>query len=398
MRIGPRSADLIEVALGVFFADRLVKRTRGAPRSIQLRLRVRSPRLWQGAANELEELLSTLTGDRFAISFLKGTKKHFVITERRGHQSPFLDRMLLYSGGLDSSSAAAWFATQPEKTGFVTQYSVGIRAVEELLRDIYSEYAGDIRPVHACFFVRPFGPQVRMMRENSRRSRSFLFLSLAVAFAMETGASDIFVCENGPLALNLPLTPAMVPTRHAHGDFLTKMSRLCQTLFNQRVHVGNPFELSTKGQMATIFKRQPELALRTLSCWYQQWSGAGHAYSRGHCGHCLPCVVRRVSLEAAGITIASRHFDLDVFRLISKAHHSARERHVIAPVNLLIEFAKAIKQCPNWRRFVQSFPEALSHVPTCHDVKPIEWYQQLFNMMRRFANEVLAASAAGGRR
>jgi len=388
------SRDLVELAAGVLVTDRLVRRAGARPRTIHLSLAMRRPELFRAAESELREVLALLTGDRFSFGFRRARRREFVLgTESGSRDGLELDQVVLFSGGLDSACAAADLARRRGRVGYVTQYTKGIEAVEGLLAEIYAR-VGASRPFeHAGYFVQPWGPVVGQLHENARRSRSFLFLSLALATAGCTRAGEVLVCENGPLALNLPLGPEMVPTRHAHSQFLGAMERLAQTLFGRRLRVRNPYELKTKGEMAKVFRDHPGLALRTISCWYQQWSGRGSSYGKGHCGHCLPCLVRLVSLTAAGIDFPRRHFDVDVRRLARKGRPTLEDRRRLEPMRRLVGFASAVVGCRSWRDFIQQFPDAVESEPTSHEMTSDQWYRRLYRTERRFAAEVLACLA-----
>jgi len=382
----PESLDLVDLATAVLIADRSVRRVGAQPRRISVLIPVRHPRLWRDIASDIAKLLHVLTDDRFELEFCSAPRKP---SSKRLGRPPRLDRVALFSGGLDSAAAAAVFAEGDEITGFVSHYVTGIQRINRLLQQIGIAY-GRRRPViHAGFFISP-GRGVAL-REHSRRTRSFLFASLATVTAVETGASEIAVCENGPLALNLPLSAAMVPTRHAHSAFLDAVAGLARRAFGAEIRVVNPFELRTKGEVSRVFTPNPALALQTTSCWHQQWSGRGARYGHGHCGLCLPCLVRRVALTAAEIAFPPRHFDVDVVRLAHKARKTAADSVSLGPFRALSRFADEIQHCPTWRRFLEQFPEAIESHSTMAPLSPDEWWPALFGMMRRFGTEVTTA-------
>lgn len=401
--------DLVEVASAVLLADRRVLRPRRTlgPRHIRLPLHVRHARVWEAAAPHMSEALGVLGGDRFEFEFRErpggagcfpGTAAGqmsfcFPRLDTEGH--PLAERVALFSGGLDSAAAAAHFASRGDSVAYVTHYVNGIERVERLLGRIYGAYAaGGLERRHAQFHIKPVGEIVPLLRENSRRSRSFLFVSLALATAHAVGAREVCVCENGVLALNLPFTPAMIPTRHAHGQFLKAMERFGRALFGEQIRVTNPFELTTKGEMIRVFSGHEELALASVSCWNQQWSGGRGNYGRGHCGYCVPCLVRRVSLHAAGITVPKDHFDVDVQKLSRRAGPSAEDERRLGAYNALRDFAGRVGGCHNRRAFLSRFPEALGAEPTYKDYPPDRWFKKLFELMRRFSLEVKATFGA----
>lgn len=387
------SRDLVEVAYAVLLTDRLILRPLGTlgPRQIHLRLPVRKPRVWKRVADNLQDVLAILGGDTFTFEFYgrrSGSELLSFPNPARSLQLPHTERVALFSGGLDSASAAAIFAKQTERVAYVTHYVRGINHIESLLARIQQAYGPSAAVPHAQFYIRPGGPLTQKLKENSRRSRPFLYVSLALAIAAAISATEVCVCENGVLALNLPLTPTMIPTRHAHSQFLSAMERLAERLFGARLRVTNPFELMTKGEMTRIFAPNPELALLTASCWYQQWAGRGRNYGKGHCGSCVPCLVRFASLRAAGIAIPKGHFDLDVRRLRAKSRLSSDEARHLVPYLALSDFAARVQGCRSWQQFLVEFPQVIESEPTSQVMDPNKWYKSLFHLMTRFSLEV----------
>jgi 7-cyano-7-deazaguanine synthase in queuosine biosynthesis len=353
------------------------------------------------------EALEVLGGDRFEFEFREraggaacfpdseSSQMSFQFPRPSGEGRPSAERIALFSGGLDSAAAAAHFASRGDSVAYVTHYVNRIGRIEGLLARIYGAYgAGGQGPRHAQFHIKPFGKIVPLLRENSRRSRSFLFVSLALATADAVGAREVCVCENGVLALNLPFTRAMIPTRHAHGQFLKAMERFARALFGEQIRVTNPFELTTKGEMIRIFSAHEELALASVSCWNQQWSGGPGNYGSGHCGYCVPCLVRRVSLHAAGVAVPGNHFDVDVRKLSRRARLSETDERRLGAYNALRDFAGRVGACHTRRAFLGQFPEAISAEPTYKDYSPDRWFKELFKMMKRFSLEVEATFGA----
>jgi 7-cyano-7-deazaguanine synthase in queuosine biosynthesis len=405
--------DLIEVACTIFLADRMYSRPRNTlgSRQIALRLPVRRPAAWKRVARDLEHALAILSDDVFSFDFYYSPqgagcfpaqdKQKLPADRLVEHESKYLrhkkgaravvptvERVVLFSGGLDSSVAAAYFAARKNPTVYVTYYVRDIHRIEGLLKKIYSIYGTEKQPLHAQFYIKPERTFAPRLREHSRRSRSFLFVSLALATAHALNAREVCVCENGVIALNLPFIPAMIPTRHAHSSFLQTMERLAKDLFDAHVRVVNPFELQTKGEMSRIFHAQPQVALESVSCWNQQWAGRGANYGKGHCGYCVPCLVRRASLEAAGITIPKGHFDLDVRRLARHQRLTKVESERLGAYRALMSFTVQVQSCRSSRSFLRNFPDIINSEPTTKSQPPDEWFRNLFTMMKRFACEV----------
>jgi 7-cyano-7-deazaguanine synthase in queuosine biosynthesis len=390
------SKDLIEVATAVLLADRLVTRPRSGRRSrrIRIRLRVRNVKKWKSAIPRLHDVLGILTDDDFSfdLAFGASSKINFACSVPPS-RSKSVSQVALFSGGLDSAAAAALFAQEGLETAYVTHYVRDMHRISRLLQRIYDRYDGKAEVPHALFYMRPAGAIVSHLRENSRRTRSFLFVSLAVVTAVGLGIGDVRVCENGPLALNLALTSAMVPTKHAHSQFLQSMEELVRHVFERQIRISNPFELLTKGKMSEVFTSNPGIALATVSCWNQQWSGSGANYGHGHCGFCVPCLVRRVSLEAAGISIPRRHFDIDVESLAGRRDLSRENLRRLTAYRALLSFASTVEACRGWQDFVRAFPAVIDSQPTSHPMSSNVWFQSVFRMTRTFVREIIETLA-----
>jgi 7-cyano-7-deazaguanine synthase in queuosine biosynthesis len=390
------SKDLLEVAAAILLADRLVTRPRSGRRSrrIRIRLHVRCPRQWKTATAKLRDVLAILTDDDFQFEFALGASTTINFPEVRPQtELRSVRQVALFSGGLDSAVAAATFAQDDVETAYVTHYVRDAHRISSVLESVYRNYGGIREVPHALFYLRPAGPITKRLRENSRRTRSFLFVSLAVVTAMGIGIDKIRVCENGPLALNLPLNSAMLPTMHAHSHFLQSMEEFVHCIFKTRISISNPFELSTKGKMSQIFKSSPKIALATVSCWNQQWSGSGAQYGHGHCGLCIPCLVRKISFKAAGIHIPRRHFDTEVASLVRLPNISREKLRLLTPYRSLLSFASAVERCKGWRDFVRTFPSVIDSQPTCCRVSSNAWFQRLYKMTKTFGREIMEGLA-----
>ena len=103
-----------------------------------------------------------------------------------------------------------------------------------------------------------------------------------------------YVCENGFIAINPPLTGSRLgslSTRTAHPEFLNRIRELLAAA-DLRVKIVNPYEHRTKGEMLRSCGDQALLkayAARSVSC------GRYRVFNYNHCGRCVPCQVRRAA-------------------------------------------------------------------------------------------------------
>jgi len=134
----------------------------------------------------------------------------------------------------------------------------------------------------------------------SQRARSLIFLACGVLAATtleryhEGEAVTLYVCENGFISINPPLTDARIgslSTRTTHPEFLGFVQELLNAA-ELRVRIENPYQAKTKGEMLEECRDQELLranAIRSISC------GRFKHFGYKHCGRCVPCLVRRAA-------------------------------------------------------------------------------------------------------
>ena len=138
----------------------------------------------------------------------------------------------------------------------------------------------------------------REIKETSQRSRSLIFLAFAVLAATATQryldgeTVPLYVCENGFIAINPPLTNARIgslSTRTAHPDFLGQMQDILDGV-GLRVKIVNPYAEKTKGEM---LRECLEQSLLSEEAGVSTSCGRFQRYKYTHCGRCVPCQIRR---------------------------------------------------------------------------------------------------------
>ena len=291
--------DLLSIALSVVAADLRVPRSQSADgwtRQITLSVGVGDPHFWNSQVSILTRMIGFLTTDVWTISFFKDERLPFRTKKGTGHEQ---DSVVLLSGGLDSLVGVIDLTRGSKLRPFaVSQKSSGeSRAQLRFAKEIGLDLA------HIQFNqLQNFPGQ----RERSQRARSMAFLSygVLVATALSRPGSDddmpLFVCENGFISLNPPLTDmrlGSLSTRTTHPAFLSMFQQILVSA-EIRVHLTNPYQFETKGEMlkncsdpVTLAENAPA----SISCG----RFARHNYT--HCGRCLPCLIRRAAFLASPI-------------------------------------------------------------------------------------------------
>jgi len=318
--LAPLLADWVDIALAFYVADRLALRRDSSDRArslqwgriLDLKIPVRELVTWRrpGVVESLVRALRYFTEDDWRIDFVPrvGAGR---ISESQGFLFPSAPpapaRVALYSGGLDSFIGAIQQMAEFPSDSLVfvsgvtnTRQRSGQR---KQLAAISHAFGRQIWHVAVPYGFRWARSGRRHPEESSQRTRGFLFLTLGVATALATQAQELYVYENGVGAINLPYDGTQIGTsnsRAIHPLALRRMEDFVSCLTEHRFPIKNPFLFCTKAEMC----RHP--AVRNLQeCIPLTFSCDGfpvRARNRSQCGSCTSCLLRRMSLESAGLS------------------------------------------------------------------------------------------------
>ena len=357
------AVDLVILASAVYAADKQFSRWHNSQdswtREFNLHVPVSDVDIWYGVTARLETALHFLTGDLWRLRFHHRAQDNLRLVPAID-QPPLIlpDCVSLFSGGLDSFIGAIDLLAERRRPilvshGWVTSDIHHQKECVERLNQAFG--VGEIRRVSSRigFHNEQFG--VERSRENSERSRSFLFFSLAglvaSALAPET---TIYVPENGLISLNIPLDPlrlGSLSTRTTHPYFLSRFNEILQAV-GIRSHLENPYRHKTKGEMMRECLNQDVLLsgfAETISCssankarWVPEAERPENYEGQCHCGWCVPCIIRRAAIRAAGVA------DPTIYLLADIEH--ARESSMRARGMDIRSFQIAIDRLNNCER------------------------------------------------
>lgn len=310
--------DLLHLATAVYTADVRIQRRLSADgwtRNLTLHLPVAEPDRWEGALPVITDMLSFLTGDRWAVS-LRG-RGEFDRPARKPAPEVIPAVVSLFSGGLDSYAGVVdLIEGRDDLIALVGQYGKGSTSSAQTnsYQVITGEYPG--RTTRFGFYVQP-AKLKGQEAEDTQRSRSILFLALGTTVASACGeGTPLYVPENGLISLNVPLTHSRMgslSTKTTHPHFVSLYRDVLAAL-GVNVPVVLPYRFATKGEMLKNIKSRKALRLglpKTLSC---SRPDAGRFQKRPpgtHCGYCVPCLIRLSSMKAASIsTEGAAYFDV----------------------------------------------------------------------------------------
>lgn len=301
-----RAWDLLALALAIVAADHAHHRdtsSDGWTRQIHILVAVSDPDFWNTQASLIQYLLGFLTTDVWQVAFVGGG---FVPTPHASPPSSPEDCVVLLSGGLDSLIGGIDL-TAAGRTPL---------AVSHIVRG-----DGEKQAVFASRLP-PNGLRLIQLNHNvtvpnpesppSQRSRSLAFLAYGVLAATtlacytKSPPVTLFVCENGFIGVNPPLTGSRI------GSLSTRTTHpLVFSLFQELLHaadltieLSNPYRFQTKGEMLAGCKNRSlleQLASASTSC------GRFKQFGYKHCGRCVPCLIRRAAFLRAGFTDGTQY-------------------------------------------------------------------------------------------
>ena len=313
-----RSLDFLVICAVVYAVDKIVRRNAATDlwtRTLQVSIPLREPSPWQLAADDLAQSVSFLTGDSWTFTF---TQAQGQFQRRRANRRkpakgfPNSPVVSLLSGGLDSFIGALDLLTEypSSRLLFVSHYDRHVSGPasdqDDLRRYLESKFTGRLSHLQVRVGVVPSAIDEKFKFETSFRSRSLIFLGLAVYAANKiSDETPVLIPENGPIALNMPLNPSRrgaCSTRTVHPFFLKSLRRALAAA-GIATPISNPYELKTKGEM---LKESRSLALakeafpKSNSCAKAGRKRYWQNPKAQACGTCVPCLFRRASLHAIG--------------------------------------------------------------------------------------------------
>lgn len=289
----------------VYAVDRAFNRSKesidGWSREFDITFKVPSSTLLQQHVEDINSLLSFLTGDYWSCSFVESPA---IKWEEQEDSQDFqnISQVNLFSGGMDSLIGAIDYLENHDanhKLFLASHYDSKMGGpkkdqhnVVEKLRKQYGD---------KFIYINPECIAPTVSREMTCRSRSLMFLAIAILVASYK-SQKVIVPENGPVSLNFPLSNsrrAACSTRTTHPLFIQKIRNLLSS-WNIDVSIENPYEFKTKGEMVRECKnRDYLLAIVDSSNSCGKRSQHQYMYDNHHathCGRCMPCMYRKAAL------------------------------------------------------------------------------------------------------
>jgi hypothetical protein len=262
----------------------------GWTREFELVTAVGEPDFWTTQSSSLAQAFAFLTTDMWSVRFIGGGA---LPPKIKKPAQPKEDCVALLSGGLDSLVGAIDLCASGLQPFAVSQVSRGDSAKQEAFAGSLGGGLRHLQLNHNTSVPNPEEPP-------SQRARSLIFIAWGVLIATslkgyaDGDTVDLYLCENGFIALNPPLTGGRLgslSTRTAHPVFLAGVQSVLDAA-GLRVRITNPYQHKTKGEMLRECQDQGLLkkhAHVSTSC------GRYMRFNYRHCGRCVPCQIRRAA-------------------------------------------------------------------------------------------------------
>ncbi|MCE5331748.1 MAG: 7-cyano-7-deazaguanine synthase [Bacteroidales bacterium] len=306
--------DLFNISLMVYYADRRIIRKvedDAWARKIKLYIPVIELEKWNENKSILEKMLTFLSGDIWVFEFRKrehNTKEEKankgMQRQKKKHQPKAI---CMLSGGLDSFIGAINLLNEEKDVWFVGHYGGGkgvIKYQNNIIQKLISQY--ELSPDQFFnFYASPVKPNKKDIMEDTTRTRSFMFFAHAIILGSAINSDiTLYIPENGLISLNIPLTNTRLgssSTRTTHPYYMGLFQQLLNSI-GIKVKLYNPYQFKTKGQMIVECKDADFIRLNvseTMSCSHPDLGRYSGDAEPSHCGNCLPCLIRRASIEHA---------------------------------------------------------------------------------------------------
>ena len=316
---------------------------------------------------------------------------------------PFNDKKeccCLFSGGIDSTVGTVWALSRGLSPTLISYSSGNLSGVQNNVVNAIKQNTG--QTLHHLIISwqaarRKKGAYRLGDRPDSvllQHLRSFFYLSIAAAISIESNCKTLYTFENGPIAINPLISESHINTRTVHPLFLEYFQSLINSVFGTNVSVKNPFLYKTKGELIRYLSNKKlvkDLIPLTSSCFgyyivkanAQQWFSMID-YKGRHCGDCLPCIIKRVSLHHANVPTKYDDYLVDVFDIFNSPIFLTKPEHSVDTIVRtadLLRFCQCFSSMPI-HELIINFPDLYIHSTGVDSSK-------LSDMYKRYSEEVI---------
>lgn len=333
--------DFLVTSMVVYNVDRAINRLQysdvGWSRNLNVvGIPVRNLQAMNNSKLHLESAINFLTGDCWSLEFIQADVYNYAPDMVRNYNRNEYEKVALFSGGLDSliGFVDETYTLSPDKKILLISHMELGKEHNDQSKILgycaeHGIYDGKYDQLLLNAGLKIGSWNIPTKSESTFRSRSLLFFAAGLYAAFNIGEHvNLIVPENGTISINIPLDPgrrSSCSTRTTHPTFIKKLELALSDMgVNNRLY--NPYRLKSKADMMldcfrTDAKKVILEQLYDFSCSCAKrghnfyWDKSSNEIKVGkitHCGMCLPCIYRRVALDAVGLDDTGR-VGTDVF-------------------------------------------------------------------------------------
>lgn len=406
-----RVADLLDVALAIYAADRRSRRDfKGAntgQRQISVKVGVRNLGLWTESriARRLQEFLYWLSEDIWSFQFVRRQAAPMLVENNQFLFQLPPERPVtvsLFSGGLDSLAGLAAHSLQTQSSSHIlvsgyTHHRLAERQRSQLKKFQQSNLGRNFLSSKPTVLHVPihFGiHKINGMREEKgQRTRGLVFLALGAATALQAGVDTLWVYENGIGALNLPLNESQLGVdnyRGVHPRSLMMAESLFELALEQPLRIRNAFLFHTKAEMCRGLKHAG--LVDAIQCTVSCDSFPLRIPDKpSQCGYCTSCVLRRQSLYIAGF---AEYDSGSLYRYDVLSRKRVVETEHLFAIEVMKEQVYKLARCLDsdepWYLLTISFPELLrthTELVERYNLDAVETRDRFVQLYRTYVEE-----------
>ncbi|TEB17504.1 7-cyano-7-deazaguanine synthase [Pelotomaculum sp. FP] len=402
--LSPRILDLLRIAAYVYCADRLINRgerdslnNTAWSRAFEFHIPVSDIAFWSDGkvSTKMGEALAFMTGDRrFNFSFTKASlspvntdnqQLSLFSTEYITLDEAEKTDVMLFSGGLDSLAGAIQRLNDhnDRKLCLVSHKANNCtirtqNATAKHLRDKYSNRA--IQYGFECH-----NKKAAPSREETQRSRMFLFSAIAFAICNCYEKKEFFVHENGITSINLPKQSDTFNARMSRTTHPKTIGLLREffRLFDKDFNIITPYYNKTKSDILDIFKQYGEenIITSSVSCSSTRNKPKNSAT---HCGCCSQCIDRIFAIYASGLEDYDVTYADDIIKEILDKKTA---QHLYNTLRLACAESSRTKD-ELFRSYTDEITDVINYWPNDN---PDDSLDEIFQLYGRFGDSVMKA-------
>jgi len=313
-KLDNRLKDLLEIAGYIYAADR--KTYRGNEddleyhswsRDFHFHIGVRDVNFWETADVKrlLKNALCFMSGDHnYDFTFYETgidyptnifDNENFII------ETPDNLQVALFSGGIDSLAGIIDLLETTNAEICLVSHQSGQPGVIKTQRDL-CDAIKNYYPNRCSHYKFCCNFSKDNARDETQRTRSFLYTSIAFAIAKTYNQKCIHVYENGITSINFAETQDLMngrSSRTTHPQTIRLLEKLFSKIAGDEFSIKNPFVLKTKTEVIEVIKKHNRLELldSSVSCSTTR----NHPQGFTHCGICSQCIDRKFAVFAAEV-------------------------------------------------------------------------------------------------